>query len=193
MGQYYRIVIRDKNGIVHYNSRKVKDCVHIFGKLMEHSYFDSAIMNAVANFIEKNGPCKLMWVGDYAEKKAVDDICNCQVNFDAIWNDDVKFRDGDNACRNIFDNANDYKWDGKYLVNHTKKMYISFTDYMRDMEDDICPLSLLTAVGNGCGGGDYCGSSQDMVGKWAWDEISIETDKPNDDFIELKDLCFQEE
>lgn len=40
------------------------------------------------------------------------------------------------------------------------------------------PLPLLTAVGNGLGGGDYYGINKDQVGGWAWCTISVEDDIP---------------
>ena len=43
---------------------------------------------------------------------------------------------------------------------------------------DLHPLSLLTAEGNGRGGGDYNGPNMDMVGTWARDVISMENEAP---------------
>ena len=41
------------------------------------------------------------------------------------------------------------------------------------------PVSLLTAIGNGLGGGDYCYAEQrNDVGIWALDLISIEDEEP---------------
>jgi hypothetical protein len=45
------------------------------------------------------------------------------------------------------------------------------------------PLPLLTAEGNGRGGGDYRGESP-LIGSWARDVISVETEAPTD-FEEL--------
>lgn len=42
------------------------------------------------------------------------------------------------------------------------------------------PLPLLTAIGNGQGGGDYYGINQSVVGKWFWDELSISTSAPEE-------------
>jgi hypothetical protein len=42
----------------------------------------------------------------------------------------------------------------------------------------IHPLSLLTAEGNGRGGGDYRGAHEDLVGSWARDVISVEREAP---------------
>ena len=53
-----------------------------------------------------------------------------------------------------------------YYVNHA------------DNNDCINPLSLLTAVGNGKGCGDYFGLNSCDIGIWAWDIISIEDEIP---------------
>jgi hypothetical protein len=60
----------------------------------------------------------------------------------------------------------------KYIVNHTKKQYISKENR------EIHPLPLLTAEGNGMGGGDYRGSNEMEVGSWARDCISLEKEIP---------------
>ena len=52
-------------------------------------------------------------------------------------------------------------------MNHTKKVYVKKNGRFH-------PLSLLTAEGNGSGGGDYYGPNIDMVGTWARDIISME-------------------
>ena len=42
----------------------------------------------------------------------------------------------------------------------------------------INPLPLLTALGNGRGGGDYSGTDEDKVGIWARDVLSVEFNIP---------------
>jgi hypothetical protein len=42
------------------------------------------------------------------------------------------------------------------------------------------PLPILTAEGNGRGGGDYRGADEDLVGTWARDVISVEMEAPAD-------------
>lgn len=41
------------------------------------------------------------------------------------------------------------------------------------------PLPLLTAIGNGRGGGDYHGTNESMVGMWAMDLLSFTEDRPS--------------
>lgn len=86
--------------------------------------------------------------------------------------------------------AKDFSLKGKYLVNHDTKEYISLDRYYKDCKytgkdysgneftDCVSPLSILTAVGNGEGGGDYRGSSMYAVGRWAWNLISVEDEPP---------------
>ena len=56
------------------------------------------------------------------------------------------------------------------------------------------PLSLLTAIGNGYGGGDYrsptLASTFELVGYWAWDEINITDNIPEN--YELLQPIFKE-
>jgi len=66
---------------------------------------------------------------------------------------------------------------GKYLINHDKGEYIDIAAYIKEAAflwgDDywaVNPLPLLTACGNGRGGGDfYTGNiGGDHVGTWAF-------------------------
>jgi len=60
--------------------------------------------------------------------------------------------------------------DGKYLVNHTIGAYLDCDKYKARCNNNdwiLHPLPLLTAVGNGLGGGDYYGINKDQVGAWA--------------------------
>lgn len=84
-------------------------------------------------------------------------------------------------------------FDNKYLCNHNKKKFINLKDYYNDCVYDgwcINPLSLLCAIGNGRGGGDYRGTDEDFVGTWAWDRISIEDEPPKD--YSRSDVNFKE-
>jgi hypothetical protein len=58
----------------------------------------------------------------------------------------------------------------RYILNHTKKLFIN-----KDILEDIHPLALLTAEGNGRGGGDYDGSDENLCGTWARDVISMDS------------------
>jgi hypothetical protein len=68
----------------------------------------------------------------------------------------------------------------RYLVNHDTLQYVD-----KRRGSFIHPLPLLTAEGNGRGGGDYYGRDKHMVGRWARHVLSVETDPPAGDFTEL--------
>jgi hypothetical protein len=74
----------------------------------------------------------------------------------------------------------------RYLVNHDTRQYVD-----KDKAGDVHPLPLLTAEGNGRGGGDYRGGNEDLVGIWARDILSAEHEVPAG-FAELL-VCFDEE
>jgi hypothetical protein len=63
----------------------------------------------------------------------------------------------------------------RYIVNHDLRQFV---DKQR-LSSRIHPLPLLTAEGNGCGGGDYRGSDMDKVGMWARAPISVEKALPD--------------
>lgn len=88
---------------------------------------------------------------------------------------------------------------GKVFLNHTTKEYIDLDKVYEvckftwsDDDADIwclCPISLMTAVGNDRGGGDYHDllPSFNKVGSWAYDELELkDKDKLPKDYTELK-------
>jgi hypothetical protein len=80
-----------------------------------------------------------------------------------------------------------------YLINHTKKQYISMKRYLAqadlgcewDKSYTVHPLPLLIALGNGGGGGNYYGINQHLVGSWGLDAISTSFYKPADSYSEI--------
>jgi hypothetical protein len=135
---------------------------------MEHSYIGNEYMLAVEHLLSREGmfyKSRLVWAGDYANKEPEGE------NLYTLADDKEPFyRKGDVKSH-------------KYIVNHTKERYVV-------KGTGIHPLSLLTAEGNGSGGGDYYGINKDLVGSWARDIISMEDTIP-DGFTEL-DCIFQE-
>ena len=64
-----------------------------------------------------------------------------------------------------------------YLINHSKQEFVDLRRVrVKAYGYRIHPLSLLTASGNGRGGGDFWGlpQHQQYVGRWAGDVISVE-------------------
>ena len=169
MGQYFRSVTKQDGIITVYNGDVNNR--YTMAKLMEHSWWENDLLKAIGNkFYKKKG--QLMWVGDYTDDGELEKLTKNEVTNDYVW--------GDNKGVGI--KKSGFAFDNKYLCNHTKKLYVNLkTYYDRSLNDDgwcINPLSLLTAVGNGRGGGDYWGINQRFVGKWAWDVISIEDTIP---------------
>ena len=173
MGQYYMVAFRHKGEPVILNARKVEGEGYIGAKLMEHSWMLNPLMMAVAAEMYK-WPMRLLWCGDYAEDDEVRDATLGALGSNP-WNME---EEPNHAFAKI-----DFDYSGKWLCNHSKKLAVDLDDYRRKADKDgwvICPFSLLTALGNGRGGGDYHDThvNYDEVGTWAWDLISIEDEKP---------------
>lgn len=200
MGQYYKIATQRKGdeAIKVYTPQvKGKDYTGI--KLLEHSYVGNDTMNAVSNLIFHN-PHKIAWVGDYSNDDERADVELRQMLHSACWGGKYEEHSWD-----MYE-GDTSKW--KYLVNHTKHLYIDMEKYAKNSAQKetlndgtpivIHPLSLLTAIGNGMGGGDYYGThpNYNETGSWAWDEISIE-DKIPDGYLEysviFREDCNEEE
>lgn len=186
MGQYYKPVNLD--------SKQWLDS-HKFGsglKLMEHSYIGNGFVEGVEVLMTKFGPWykdRLIWAGDYADpefgsKENLYELCKEEDETTPYQVDKIKE-----------DNKIDLK-KYRYVVNHTLKEYVdknkmvAFNIDKNNPKDEgwkIHPLSLLTAEGNGLGGGDYGDNNPDinLVGKWARHSISIEEEVPKD-YKELK-------
>lgn len=201
MGQYYKpIILNEFDEIVvaleswDYDSG---------AKLMEHSWMLNPFVNRFEHLISPDGnyhKSKVVWAGDYAdiepgvliycdhEKKEVETNL-----FHLI--DDSKFL-------NNLPEVDCTKY--RYVVNHTKKEFVDKTKVRNEDGWRIHPLPLLTCEGNGKGGGDYHiptykrklrnGSVIDcdypnhkkVIGSWARDVISVEFEKPTDDYKEIK-------
>jgi len=164
MGQYYRAVI-ETNGKVKGFSTYV-DGEYMLAKLMEHSYWANPYVLAIASkFWRTKG--RLAWVGDYADE----DDFNWNPIFENAWNKE------DNSWNKKDLVYNGFRLEGKYFINHSKKKFIDLDRYYKmlaDTEQYFNPVSLLTAVGNGKGGGDFRGgTNEDLIGSWAWDVIEI--------------------
>lgn len=203
MGQYYMPIIFSEDG------HKYSVCSHDYDnglKLLEHSYVGNDFVNAVtAKLFNKKG--RLAWVGDYSDDynehgyglgggfihDHEDFIENV---YSILWGDKSAEEQvtmiKDAPPKDFIDTENsDY-----YIVNHTKGIYLSLREFVElnkwhesydyegeHYEYDMCvhPLPLLTAVGNGQGGGDYrTDLGYELVGCWAFDTIEIVDEEPCD-------------
>lgn len=161
MGQYYMTLTIDGPKKTVYD-RSV-DGEYTMAKLTEHSWWLNPFVCAICEKLY-NHPMKVAWVGDYAEDFEF---------FDEVWNKNVQTAGV---------SYSEFTLDGRYLVNHSKKEYLNCDNFRKECreDDDWClhPLPLLTAVGNGNGGGDYFGINKRKVGAWCMDEISVEDSIP---------------
>lgn len=198
MGQYYKIAFKPENGKTVYNDRKVKGCDYIMAKLLEHSYVGNYLVTSVASMLEA-GKCRLAWVGDYAEEDEVEKITAGDVRYGVLW--------GDGCGKNPHEFPRvRFRSVGKFLLNHDKKLFVPLTGgffngkwncLVKDpatgkitekiRTERYSPIPILTAIGNGRGGGDYFGKDKDLAGTWAWDEISV-SDKVPKGYSRLKHL-----
>lgn len=172
MGQYFAPVLG--------NNRIEKEsdilgffCTHDYNcglKLMEHSWINNRMMNAVTYFLENSGPCHIVWAGDYADET-------------------FKMDDEDTTLHNLcFEKKksskitssapNDYILP-RYLVNYDKNEFVDLEKCPKDKYGwQVHPLPVLTADSNGRGGGDYSDNHDPLVGSWCNDEIGFVREKP---------------
>lgn len=174
MGQYFlAILLADKETPDEKESIQLYVNPHDYcqgAKLMEHSYCGHGIMNVIESLISPTGnfyKCRIVWAGDYADTEDGDE------NLYGLA------KNSGNSFRYTVTNPQYYR----YIVNHTKKMYVDkehCTDEEEEREQDykIHPLPLLTCEGNGRGSSDYRGNNRHLCGIWARDTISMETTIP---------------
>ena len=163
MGQYYfAVILDDEEDIVAWmNAYGYNEGV----KLMEHSYIKSVFVNAVEFSLSPEGDyykSRVVWAGDYAD----DEQRYYKKNLHALCNDDES-----KLIRPEPRSATKYR----YIVNHTKKQYVD-----KSKVHNFHPLPLLTAEGNGRGGGDLYDAPA-FVGSWARDVISVEEELPEEE------------
>ena len=168
MGQYYKpINLDDKQWLSTYDYDDAE-------KLMEHSWIGNIFVGVIMQLMLPGGQWfkkRIVWAGDYYGDQ--DGEINHWANHD---------NDKDKIQPKMFMEAGMQK--KVILINHTKELYVRY-DEMPESEDVgsgwfINPLPLLTALGNGRGGGDYHSQypDYDKVGAWAGDVLSIEMTVP---------------
>lgn len=166
-------------------------------KLMEHSWFENKFVSGVLEAIEDN-PCAIAWVGDYAADEGDFGDEYTERVYNMLWGDE-------SAPEAPFDKMPGKHADG-YIINRSKGVYIGLDGYAKaasfipywDKDGEWCihPLPILTAIGNGRGGGDYHGTCMDMVGTWAMDVIEYTHDVSKLRMLQRMDvhrIAFREE
>ena len=185
MGQYFKAIVERDNSMTVYSFTG-------FQKLTEHSWIINDFTDSVLQDLQDNGPARIAWVGDYADHES---FCPTGMDeeeymerYDAAWNEaeTVTGAIGQvKPVKNVIINDEDDR-DIRFrakdlmdfcLVNLTKGRFMFLGDYIAHdtaaRRTSLFPLSLLTAVGNGQGGGDYQGACMEAVGSWAFDEIAL--------------------
>lgn len=169
-------------------------------KLTEHSWYGNDFVNGVVERIEGR-PAAVAWVGDYADEE--EDFKGVEGYTPEVYNLLWPRKDGDPSLpEGPFPSLPDRHDDG-FLVDRTKRLYIDLAAYYKAAKAKngvhwwcIHPLPLLTAIGNGRGGGDYCASgiqhgpkrrarNEEMVGAWAMDVIEYAHERPGEGYAEV--------
>lgn len=184
MGQYYiPTIIGENNGVKTL-------CSHEFNnglKLTEHSWIGNSFVNAAISLINKN-PQRVAWIGDYSDDPYEDKYSHklpkdeFMKYYDAAWDEKNKCTVPASQFGEAEQSLVDENTTGTYFVDHTKKQYIDVSKYIANAKTDdgwcVNPLPILTACGNGRGGGDYRGVNSDKVGTWAFDLIEYTDEEP---------------
>lgn len=196
MGQYYIAVNIDKKEYIE------PDCGV---KLMEWSYNrNPLILNLMKKLTNEWKGDRVFVVGDYAlskdridtEEKTVEKDYDYEVlekiekELNIYGKKDGKY---DISLYGFAkDNFNEIKLEKlekeeyRYIYNHNKKEFVDldhcplawlYKEKGNYKQVKISPLSLLLALGNGMGGGDYWGNNHTMVGKYIEDVDKLEITK----------------
>lgn len=177
MGQYYLAVNLDKKEFLSphkYDSG---------AKLTEHSWFKNRLLLTVENLLSLEDKWKgdrIVWAGDYMDEKiflegfltVIGDrnlYTNAHENFEEVTTQDY-----------ITESSEKFQ----YIINHSKNEFVDKKNVRDNANWKMHPLSLLTASGNGRGGGDYRGDSF-YVGQWAGDNISVSNEIPDSPMEEI--------
>lgn len=172
MGQYYQIYIKNEN---------VKMITEPNGgyKMIEFSHFGAPVISELCFQIEQ-APSYVLTVGDYAEKK------DCK-NDKALELYQEYMSLSPIAKNPTFDA---FKFEGKACVCYELGEYIDFDEY--EEEDTYFPITILTALGNGKGSGDYgpTKTEKKLVGSWCGYHIQI-IKKDSIDLSKFKNIGVQ--
>jgi hypothetical protein len=175
MGQYYMTAFMHKDGNIevmhphHYDNGL---------KLMEHSWVGNNYVNTVIQHLMDitniEGGCRMAHVGDYSN----DLICEmagkkkiARKMYSACW--------GGGYQKHYITPQTTIPKD-VFIVNDDRKEYIRAIQTCDEGKDWIASFTLLIAMGNGLGGGDYRGRNEGLVGRWACDHLRATEFEPQD-------------
>lgn len=168
MGQYYRATLYAEKEMKWLSSYDTNNGA----KLMEHSYIGNYyVMNAEKILFRK--PMCVAWIGDYAEEEDTEDTLLKKM-IKKVWNEPDVTAETPTVIRGEFGRIVD---DNLYLINLSKYEKVDLYEWHTKHTEPkygscVHPLPLLTAVGNGRGGGDYSAESN-FIGYWAGDLIVV--------------------
>ena len=188
MGQYYRPIVLKKNWKRAKQPVKASVLCYDFdngAKLMEHSYIGNKFVNKVMQMLANQYyGYHFVWCGDYADEvknykgeeislySKADDFMDKEV--EDFFSDIPREERYTKEYNALFDTFVDEYVEYKYLINLSKKVYVVMEKNNPD-KWQVHPLPLLTAYGNGRGGGDYT-LTDERVGTWAFDRIAVSND-----------------
>lgn len=188
MGQYYKPTIQ---AIKFDENRKEVRKLFAFDpydlnygiKLCEHTHRNSEVVRLVTNFMyelnQQGWVTQLVWLGDYANPSfGQEPNLYGSLNYANVQ---LRKENGVivSAMVEGFDGVIDMTKDHHYLVNHDRNEYINTAENVGAYSQ----LALLTADGNGKGGGDYWGASWRDVGLWRYHEISVMDKQELDEYL----------
>ena len=170
MGQYYKVIVRKDGKDTIYDRKVEGDDRYVCAKLTEFSWWENKFCRSLAQTL-LDSPGKVCFVGDYAEE---DECKALGFDYESVW--------GDNA-KHSYSPASFLDLDSvKYLVNADRKEYVDLPKYKAASTDGdgwtLFPLAILTALGNGRGGGDYGDDEDPSVGSWAFDSVYFTNELP---------------
>ena len=205
MGQYYKVVNIDK-----------KEYMYSDGgiKLMEWSYNrNPLVLNIMKKLANEWKGDRVFVVGDYAlsgdridnesnEKDYDYDLLEkIEKELDIYDREDggypiTIYHFADKNYQEIkLENIKDEEY--KYIYNHKRKEFINldhcplawlYKEKNNYVQVKIAPISLLLALGNGMGGGDYWSNNENLVGKYINEVQDLEITKEplNIDYTEFR-------
>lgn len=165
MGQYYRAFnLTKKQSVSSHDVKENEDDWGSGSKLMEHGYLGNGFVGSIMELLKNEWKGdKIAWIGDYYEDGEIEGIPSWESadDYEAIVPKYAVVTKG-------------------YLNNHTLGVSIDLSNCSvyenRDNPErgwELSPLVMLTACGNGRGGGDYRADDFAFVGAWAGHELSV--------------------
>lgn len=193
MGQYYRFINLDKQEKCDRNMYPLK--------LTEHSYVGNDYCNDILTLLkDKWEGDRIIHVGDYATGSDNTTTSHLISQLEKEFNPIESFFNYGEYFNNIEPDKVNKKI--RYVYNLDKKEFVDL--YHQPIENiwygegeagfaKFNSFALLTACGNGQGGGDYHGANEEYIGSWVGDHF-VSSEKKLDKYKDYKEnkLVFYE-